>query len=123
MWHDRLPVRARRSVNRTGKCTLATRRVGFETLEKRAMLIAEAEPFNLSKSFQVAGLVGAPTASVNWGDGSQPSSVAVTGGATTDSIKIKFDYSLDTKKFVANNNLQPSHDTADGTVRRPKRSA
>ncbi len=95
MWHDRLPVRPRLSVKRTGKCTLATRRVGFETLEKRAMLIAEAEPFNLSKSFQVAGLVGVPTASVNWGDGSQPSIVAINGGATTGSIKIRFDYSLD----------------------------
>ncbi len=116
MWHERLPIRPRLSVNRTGKCTLATRRVGFETLEKRAMLIAEAEPFNLSKSFQIAGLVGVPTASFNWGDGSQPSIVAITGGATTGSIKIRFDYSLDTTGFVASSSRRTLLDAAAAMV-------
>jgi len=88
------------------------RRVGFETLEKRALLVAEAETFNLARSFDATGLLGNPTASVNWGDGSPATAVAVSGGTNTGTVRISFDYSLDKKGFLADGNRKTILDAA-----------
>jgi hypothetical protein len=62
------------------------------------MLTAEGSVFTLNRSFEAAGLLGTPQATVNWGDG-RVSSAAVTGGTATGNIRVRFDYSLDTSGF------------------------
>ena len=100
--------------HRNSKCRnqVVRRRIGFETLEKRALLVAEAETFNLARSFDATGLLGTPSASINWGDGSPATAVAVSGGTNTGTVRIRFDYSLDTTGFVADGGRRAILDAA-----------
>ncbi len=82
---------------------LRRRPLRFETLEQRALLVAEAETFSLTRAFDAVSLAGTPSATVLWGDGTQ-SAATVTGGTTTGSVRIRFDYSLDTSGFFADAN-------------------
>lgn len=78
----------------------ASRGLRFESLEMRALLVAEAEPFTLTRTVDVTGLAGNPVATVRWGDGSE-SAATITGGTAAGNLRIRFDYSLDTTGFTA----------------------
>lgn len=72
----------------------------FELLERRELLVAEGESFMLSRVVDTAGLVGAISSTVQWGDGTTSAGV-VTGGDATGQLRVVFDYSLDTSNFFA----------------------
>ena len=80
--------------------SLPRRSLRMESLEMRALLVAEAQPFDLPRTLDVTGLAGTPTATVQWGDGTQ-SAATVTGGTTSGNVRIRFDYSLDTSGFLS----------------------
>ncbi len=72
----------------------------FEALEQRQLLVAEGEPFALTRNLDAAGLVGTITSTVQWGDGTTSAGV-VSGSAAAGPLRIVFDYSLDTSNFFA----------------------
>ncbi|QEG43306.1 PKD domain-containing protein [Roseimaritima ulvae] len=72
----------------------------FEALESRRLLVAEGEAFMLSRSVDTAGLVGAISSTVQWGDGSTSAGV-VSDSDATGPLRVVFDYSLDTSGFFA----------------------
>jgi len=92
-----------------------TRRYAFEKLEDRRLLIAEAEPFNLSRPVDLSGVVGTPSATINWGDGTT-SPGTVVGGMTTGGIKIRFDYSYSTNGFFDDPSRRASLEAAASLV-------
>lgn len=62
------------------------------------MLIAEGEVFNLTRPVDLSGIVGTPSAIINWGDG-RTSNATVSGGTTVGNVRFRFDYSLDRSGF------------------------
>ncbi|MGV3483812.1 MAG: dockerin type I domain-containing protein [Planctomycetaceae bacterium] len=84
-------------------------------MERRALLVAEADPFDLTRAFDVTGLAGTPTATINWGDGSQ-SAATVTGGTAAGTVQIRFDYSLDTTGFLSAANRRAALNAAASIV-------
>ncbi len=83
----------RRTVIRRGRSLQSQR------LEDRRLLVAEGEVFSLSQVVNTAGLVGAITSTVRWGDGSE-SAASVSALPTTGPLKIRLDYSLDRGFFA-----------------------
>ncbi|QDS96251.1 hypothetical protein FF011L_50590 [Roseimaritima multifibrata] len=72
----------------------------IEVLEARNLLATVGETFVLTEVVDTAGLAGATSAIVDWGDGT--SSVAnVSGDAAPGPLRIRFDYSLDADGFFA----------------------
>lgn len=64
------------------------------------MLVGEGELFSITEQLSTAGLAGATSASVIWGDGTV--TPATVGNQTPNgSVRIRFDYSLDTNNFFA----------------------
>lgn len=79
------------------------RRAAFESLEARYLLATvEGGEFQLSETVDAVGLMGALTASIDWGDGTSGSG-AVSGGAAS-SLRVRFDYSLDSHDFFNEKN-------------------
>jgi len=87
----------------------------FETLESRRLLVAEAETFNLSRPVDLSGLVGTPSATVNWGDG-QISAATISGVSALNQVRVSFDYSLDTTGFLNDGGRRASLDAAAALV-------
>ncbi|TWT50303.1 hypothetical protein Pla22_30440 [Rubripirellula amarantea] len=75
-----------------------SRPLRFESLEIRRLMIAEAAAFELSQNLSTEGLTGNISGEVFWGDG-QKTNVTGLGTNETGKLKIKFDYSLDTRGF------------------------
>lgn len=96
----RLPRAVLRSVSqRSGP--LRARRLKCERLEVRRLLAAEGSPFEFSGLFDAAGVVGNVSAEVRWGDGTTSAPTSISGGATSNQLRIRFDYSLDTSGFFS----------------------
>ncbi len=71
----------------------------FQCFEPRYNFSAEGAAFDLTRSFDVSGILGTPVATIDWGDGSAPTQATVTSNTTSGNIKLRFDYSLDTAGF------------------------
>ncbi|TWU51636.1 dockerin type I domain-containing protein [Rubripirellula reticaptiva] len=82
------------------------RRLDFQSLERRQLLVAEGDVFNLSANVDTAGLVGNASAKIDWGDG-VVTAAEIAGGNSTGPIKILFDYSLDQTKFFGTSANDP----------------
>lgn len=106
------PLRRRRRQARLSGNSHAFR---FETLESRRLLVAEAESFNLTRPVDLSGLVGTPSATVNWGDG-KSSAATISGGSALGGVRIRFDYSLDTTGFLNDAGRRASLDAAASLV-------
>ncbi len=65
-----------------------------ESLEDRRLLVAEGEIYSLSQVINTAGLTGALTSTVRWGDGSE-SAATVTALPATGPLRVRIDYSFD----------------------------
>ncbi len=63
-------------------------------------MVAEGEVFDVSRVINAAGLTGALTSTIRWGDGTQ-SAGTVSPLPATGPIRVKFDYSLDSSGFFS----------------------
>jgi hypothetical protein len=69
-----------------------------ERLESRALLVAEGEVFELSRTVNGLDLVGAVNGTVDWGDGTS-SPATIQSGGQPRKLTARIDYSLDTNQF------------------------
>lgn len=76
------------------------RKVFFESLEARLPLTAEAESYLLAQSLDVSAIGGTVTGSIAWGDGTT-SPATISNAPASSTLKIRFDYSLDTNNFFS----------------------
>lgn len=76
----------------------------IQTLETRRAMVAEGALYTLNDGFNVAGIVGDASATVDWGDGTTSPVSSITGGNETGNLRIRFDYSLDTRGFFSGGN-------------------
>ncbi|MGI9473193.1 MAG: dockerin type I domain-containing protein [Rubripirellula sp.] len=68
------------------------------------MLIAEGALYSFNGNYDVAGIVGDASAIVDWGDGTTSPVASISGGNQTGSLRIRFDYSFDTRGFFSGSN-------------------
>lgn len=91
----------------------------MEALECRRLLTAEGDAFPLETTLESIGLVGSPSAVVNWGDGAQ-TPATISSGPVRGPLKARIDYSLDTSGFFGDparrNLLQLAADTVVGVL-------
>ncbi|TWU36096.1 hypothetical protein Poly41_38490 [Novipirellula artificiosorum] len=91
-----------------------------ETLEIRRLLVAEGEPFSISRSVDTTGLLGTVSAEIGWSDGTT-SAATVSSQPPTGGLTVRLDYSLDTGGFFSGANQSRRvlmQDVADAVVRR-----
>ncbi|MGB7328552.1 MAG: hypothetical protein WBD31_26990 [Rubripirellula sp.] len=93
-------------VKRIRKNAPKRRRLEFQSLERRRLLVAEGDVFNFTANVDTAGLVGNASAKVDWGDG-VVTDAEISGGNSTGPIKILFDYSLDHSNFFGTSASDP----------------
>ena len=101
-WARWISDQARRRSRRNNK--RPSRPLQMQTLEARRMMVAEGALYTFNGSFNVAGLVGNANAAVDWGDGTTSPVSSITGGNATGNLRIRFDYSLDTRGFFSGAN-------------------
>jgi PKD repeat protein len=80
---------------------MEARKLGYETLETRRLLVAEGDAFQFSGPFDAGGVVGSVSGLVRWGDGTSSPLTSISGPASSDRLRVRFDYSLDTGGFFA----------------------
>ena len=96
-----------------------SRRLSVQPLEDRRLLATlEGSTFTLPRQIiDPVGLSGTLSASVDWGDGTK-TDVPVTTPNVTGGIRVRFDYSLDTRNFFNTNAKRALlQEAADSTTR------
>ena len=66
----------------------ASRGLGFETLESRALMTAEGQALAVDQTLDVSDLFGAISGTIAWGDGTATADSAESASAWTDPIPI-----------------------------------
>ena len=76
----------------------ASRGLGFETLESRALMTAEGQAFAVDQTLDVSDLFGAISGTIAWGDGTA-NAATLQSPPVSGPIRFRLDYSLDTSGF------------------------
>ncbi len=95
----------------------AGRRLRFQSLETRRLLVGEGDPFSLARNFETLGFAGELSAVVDWQDGST-SNASVTGGEASGRVFATIDYSLDRDRFFNNQRKQVLQSVVDSVLSR-----
>lgn len=74
----------------------------METLETRRMMIAEGSLHSITLDADPSGLVGEISGTWDWGDG-RTTAASINADIPEGNVQIRFDYSLDTRGFFADN--------------------
>ncbi|XZE51488.1 dockerin type I domain-containing protein [Planctomycetaceae bacterium SH139] len=93
----------------------ARRRLRFQSLETRRLLVGEGDPYSLVRNFETLGFAGDLSAVVDWQDGST-SNATVTGGEASGRVFATIDYSLDTDRFFNNQRKQVLQSVVDAVL-------
>lgn len=91
------------------------RGLGVQVLECRRVMTTEGALFPISQTFDTTGMVGAMSASIQWGDGTQTAG-DIANPLPAQKLSVKFDYSLDTSGFFAASSRRALLNTAADAV-------
>ena len=86
------------------RCKLQKRQLTlgrFELLEDRRVLATEGEVITIERTLDTSAMAGSISGTISWNDGTT-SSAQIIGQPSVGPLKIRFDYSLDSSGFFAN---------------------